>query len=388
MTDTKGSTSINTEMHNLHKEWDEALCPICMDHPHNAVLLLCSSYDKGCRPYLCDSSYRHSNCLDRFKKFFRNSPLQSSSSFPENTESSSVVQGPLHVHTNESTFPVASLSNNLAETDEHSNLNENSNGRSADRIGVLEDNNNEETVRYLEMQRNSVLEIGGVDSYGDMIGGNLTDSNLKCPLCRGIVKGWKIVPEARQYLDLKQRSCYSDSCSFVGNYIELRRHARRIHPTARPAVVDPSRQRAWRNLEHQQEYGDIVSAIRSAMPGAVVLGDYVIESGDGFASERETDSGEGNGPLLTSFILYQMIRPFTPVSDTRASRGLSRTWRRYHRSSGTFSERRNLWGENLLGLHEDDDDWNVGSEDMSDEAPPIPRRRRRFSRTRPDEDLP
>ncbi|PWA68030.1 hypothetical protein CTI12_AA311970 [Artemisia annua] len=50
------------------KEWEEARCPICMEHPHNAVLLLCSSREKGCRPYMCDTSYRHSNCLDQFLK--------------------------------------------------------------------------------------------------------------------------------------------------------------------------------------------------------------------------------------------------------------------------------------------------------------------------------
>ncbi|CAA7409909.1 unnamed protein product [Spirodela intermedia] len=50
------------------KEWEEARCPVCMEHPHNAVLLLCASHDKGCRPYMCDTSYRHSNCLDQFRK--------------------------------------------------------------------------------------------------------------------------------------------------------------------------------------------------------------------------------------------------------------------------------------------------------------------------------
>ncbi|OIT28571.1 PREDICTED: uncharacterized protein LOC109212471 [Nicotiana attenuata] len=50
------------------REWEEAMCPICMEHPHNAVLLLCSSQDKGCRPYMCDTSYRHSNCFDQFCK--------------------------------------------------------------------------------------------------------------------------------------------------------------------------------------------------------------------------------------------------------------------------------------------------------------------------------
>ncbi|KAL6563230.1 hypothetical protein OROHE_005817 [Orobanche hederae] len=50
------------------REWEEARCPICMEHPHNAVLLLCSSHEKGCRPFICDTSYRHSNCLDQFVK--------------------------------------------------------------------------------------------------------------------------------------------------------------------------------------------------------------------------------------------------------------------------------------------------------------------------------
>ncbi|KAI7756874.1 hypothetical protein M8C21_000307 [Ambrosia artemisiifolia] len=49
-------------------EYEEARCPICMEHPHNAVLLLCSSHEKGCRPYMCDTSSRHSNCLDQFRK--------------------------------------------------------------------------------------------------------------------------------------------------------------------------------------------------------------------------------------------------------------------------------------------------------------------------------
>ncbi|PSS07478.1 E3 ubiquitin-protein like [Actinidia chinensis var. chinensis] len=49
-------------------EWEEAVCPICMEHPHNAVLLLCSSHEKGCRPYMCDTSDCQSNCLNQFRK--------------------------------------------------------------------------------------------------------------------------------------------------------------------------------------------------------------------------------------------------------------------------------------------------------------------------------
>lgn len=50
------------------KDWVDATCSVCMEYPHNAVLLLCSSHDKGCRPYMCGTSFRYSNCLDQYKK--------------------------------------------------------------------------------------------------------------------------------------------------------------------------------------------------------------------------------------------------------------------------------------------------------------------------------
>ncbi|KAL5205809.1 hypothetical protein ABZP36_034018 [Zizania latifolia] len=45
--------------------WKDAICPVCLECPHNAVLLLCSSHDKGCRPYICATNFHHSNCLDQ-----------------------------------------------------------------------------------------------------------------------------------------------------------------------------------------------------------------------------------------------------------------------------------------------------------------------------------
>ncbi|CAJ1973802.1 unnamed protein product [Sphenostylis stenocarpa] len=51
----------------LDTSWEHVICPICLEVPHNSVLLQCSSYDKGCRPFVCDTSQLHSNCLDRFK---------------------------------------------------------------------------------------------------------------------------------------------------------------------------------------------------------------------------------------------------------------------------------------------------------------------------------
>ncbi|KAK6911255.1 Protein of unknown function DUF1644, partial [Dillenia turbinata] len=224
MTDIKGSTSTITDIRCLHKELDEALCPICMDHPHNAVLL-CSSHDKGCGSYVCDTSHRHSNCLDRFKKLDpRNKPSQQSSSLPEHTDHVSLGQLPLNATESDSGLTVR---NELAE----------------EAVGDYDIQD-----AYMQIENHGRLTVRAV----------------------------------RQYLDLKRRNCSQESCAFSGNYRVLRRHARRVHPMKRPADVDPSRQRAWWRLEHQREYGDIVNAIHSSMPGAIVLGDYAIENGDSF----------------------------------------------------------------------------------------------------------
>ncbi|KAI9377919.1 hypothetical protein POPTR_018G006400v4 [Populus trichocarpa] len=58
---------INIEDIQLNTNWEDVICPICLDFPHNCVLLQCSSYHKGCRPFVCDTDHLHSNCLDRFK---------------------------------------------------------------------------------------------------------------------------------------------------------------------------------------------------------------------------------------------------------------------------------------------------------------------------------
>ncbi|WOL05799.1 hypothetical protein Cni_G14530 [Canna indica] len=368
MADLKGSSASVTDIAALHKELDEISCSICMEYPHNAVLLLCSSHEKGCRSYICDTSYRHSNCLDRFKKLkmdSRNTSSEPSSSPPEIPHTRNVGQNISHL-----TIPTSLTRRNLTETG-GSNLVESTNGIS---VGLLDtqggNNNNQELEAFMETQDE---ERTGQQESG---GGDTSESNsLKCPLCRGAVMGWTIVKEARLYLDQKPRSCSRESCSFSGNYSELRRHARRTHPTTRPADVDPSRQRAWRRLEHQREYGDILSAIRSAMPGAIVFGDYVLDSGDGLSRDRERNgSGEGPGPWWTTFFLFHMMN--NPVESLDEPRGSSRAWRT-HRRSG----HRNLWGENLLGMRDEDDD-NI------DDDIPIPRRRRRFMRTRPDDEQP
>ncbi|GLT47251.1 hypothetical protein SLA2020_209590 [Shorea laevis] len=65
------------------QDWEETRCPICMEHPHSAVLLRCSSYAKGCRPYVCNTSNRQSNCLIQFQK---SSADSSSHSLPEDVQ--------------------------------------------------------------------------------------------------------------------------------------------------------------------------------------------------------------------------------------------------------------------------------------------------------------
>lgn len=52
--------------------WTDATCPVCMEFPHNAVLLLCSSHDSGCRPYICATNFQLSNCFDQLVESCRN----------------------------------------------------------------------------------------------------------------------------------------------------------------------------------------------------------------------------------------------------------------------------------------------------------------------------
>ncbi|XP_076938484.1 uncharacterized protein LOC143606682 [Bidens hawaiensis] len=55
------------------KEWQATKCSVCLEYPHKAVLLLCSSHHKGCRSYMCATSNRYSNCLDQYKKAYTKS---------------------------------------------------------------------------------------------------------------------------------------------------------------------------------------------------------------------------------------------------------------------------------------------------------------------------
>lgn len=346
----------------LHKEWDNSLCPVCMEHPHNAVLLLCSSHGKGCRSYICDTSYRHSNCLDRYRK--------------------------LKIESGDNASPIG-----WTNANQHSSSSASSNPRPE----IISDHPRNETflsTNVDDIHRADVNISLDRDGYETEIPEPMK-FNLKCPLCRGEVRGWEVVKEAREYLNLKTRSCTRESCSFVGNYRELRRHARSIHPSARPAEIDPTRQRAWRRFEHQREYDDVVTAIRSAIPGAVVMGDYVIENGNGdysTASDWGRGPSELSGPMLTTLFLFQMLGSVDSPGNIRSRPRES--WSRNRRYSSSWSRRRNLWGENLLGRHGDNDgcddereidDLSLGNLDDDNDSH-VPRRRRRLNRPRSNGD--
>lgn len=382
MTGVKRRHHTDSDICSLHKELDEVSCPICMDHPHNAVLLQCSSHDKGCRSYICDTSHRHSNCLDRFKKlkdYSGSNNATSDDSLPVNSFSSRNISGTSLM-----------LGTRTLGSNENRNLNDSD---IITLVGTPEqhsENSVQNSSRQLEAQR-GVLEAGDSDRIvleeADVVNSSDSGLSLKCPLCRGTVVGWEIVEESRKYLNLKQRSCSRESCSFSGNYQELRRHARRVHPTTRPSDVDPSRERAWRYLERQREYGDIVSAIRSAIPGAVLVGDYVIDNSDRFLGDRESGTSDANTPLLTTLFLFQMIGS---VDGTAEPRARSRGWTRNRRSGGALPERPYHWGENLLGLQDDDDNNDNDADlhilsDAGEDSSPVPRRRRRLTRSRSDD---
>ncbi|KAL3532373.1 hypothetical protein ACH5RR_005894 [Cinchona calisaya] len=196
------------------KEWEEARCPVCMEHPHNAVLLLCASHEKGCRPFMCDTSYRHSNCFDQFRKSFGEAssatlPREEAPLLPSHLDSASVISG-------------SPITDSVVERREE--------GTSMQAVSC------EDEIKPKWM----------------------------CPLCRQPINGWLVVDSARRFMNAKPRSCACETCEFSGTYRDLRKHARRDHPLVVPTETDPERQRSWRRLEQQWDLGDLLSTLQSS----------------------------------------------------------------------------------------------------------------------------
>lgn len=190
---------------------EDVACPICLDSPHNAVLLRCASYEKGCRPFICDTDQTRSNCLERFRGA-HGLPVP----VPANARASSRTVSPL----------------------------------------------------------NSIHTITISSS-------NANNNRPACPLCRGDVMGWLVIGEARSHLNQKRRCCEESRCSYVGSFHELQRHTQQKHPDSRPSAIDPARRADWENLQRSSDVVDVLSTIHAQVPNGVVLGDYVIEYGDG-----------------------------------------------------------------------------------------------------------
>ncbi|XP_074286836.1 uncharacterized protein LOC141612036 [Silene latifolia] len=241
----------------LNTNWDSVTCPICLDYPHNGVLLQCSSYEQGCRPFVCDTNHLQSNCLERFRTAYGMPP---------------------------------------------------------------------------ESKPSSTLDPVNGENPGPEPATPESDCKPNCPLCRGDVNGWVIIDEARKYLDQKKRCCEEERCLFVGTFLELQKHAQEEHPNSRPSRIDPARQLDWENFQQSSEIVDVLSTIHSEVPRGVVLGDYVIEYGDGDTTDDFEDFPGDEGNWWTSCILYQV---FDNLRNTRNRRRIrnSDTRRGSRRSS-------------------------------------------------------
>jgi len=348
------SSSKFVEESEWRKEWEEATCPICMEHPHNAVLLICTSHDKGCRPYICDTSYRHSNCLDQYRKAHESSgkavdrALGGASSF---LSPDRLPQEPLTMDVGRTLGIVTGISVAGSERSVEDHV---EGEMSITPLGLAMQGLTVRGAEYMSGGSSMDGDLGrdGADGsvsseflQGAASGTEADAGDLLCPLCRGKVEGWRVVDAARQHLNCKIRTCAQEACGFSGPYEELRKHARGMHPSARPSDVDPARQRDWRRLERQRDLGDVLSTIQSAMPGATVLGDYVIDGDDEDDEDEEDGSGfpSDEGNWWTVFLLCQVFGP-----SMAGGRGVPSRVRGRYRHYGN-SLRGPMWGENLQG---------------------------------------
>ncbi|KAH7300378.1 hypothetical protein KP509_24G059400 [Ceratopteris richardii] len=201
--------------------------------------------------------------------------------------------------------------------------------------------------------------------------------DLLCPLCRGKVSGWQVIDAARKYLNGKSRSCSQETCTFAGTYEELRAHARCEHPLARPSEVDPVRQRDWRRLERQRDMGDVLSSIRSAMPGAAVFGDYVIEDD----VEIESDTIDLLGDEGNWWRVFFLLQIFGPAASVARERSISSRLRgHHHRQRRAGTARLRQWVESFHRVGNEVDDNVLGNNAASDHSAEIRPRRPRNPR--------
>lgn len=260
---------------------------------------------------MCDTSYRHSNCLDQFRKSFS---LDTSSTAPPQEEAQGSTAELSPAPTSESTITV--------------------------------------------VQEEVIVEESPTSCE------NETPQKILCPLCRGDIKEWVVVEDARRFMNAKSRSCSCETCTYNGTYADLRKHARLEHPLVRPSEADPERERNWRRLERQRDLGDLLSTLQSSM-------------GDDRADESIIPIDDGS--LLTVFFL---IRVFRPGSSSRSS-----SWSGTSRTRAQLSIRRRstrLWGESYEEETASSSREEDNNESSDDGSVPWMRRERVRRRTTPD----
>lgn len=354
----KGSEGDSAEECAGTKNWEDAVCPICLEFPHNAVLLLCASHEKGCRPYICNTSYRHSNCLDQYQKAQaglqkpqgpRQLVLDANQRSRQPILEAAPIGEPLELRIvdADSALVTRRLARRFANAATHGSdhagmdsvIDEAMSLRITNANSVVATRRSRRTVpvpasrgtaaaemHFSDLEASTVGEVEGLEEpvagehsagSSSLARGDIKD--LVCPLCRGKVNGWQVIDAARKHLNDKARSCSQESCVFAGTYEELRAHARCDHPYARPSEVDPARQLDWRRLERQRDLGDVLSSIRSAMPGATVFGDYVIED-DLEIENEDIDFPGDDGHWWRVFFLFQI---FGPAASGASGGGIS-----------------------------------------------------------------
>ena len=137
-----------------------------------------------------------------------------------------------------------------------------------------------------------------------------------------------------------------------------------LFPTA---DVDPTHQHAWQDSELSNEFEDMLSTIRSAMPNAIVLGDYVIDNEDGIHVDQDEDSdtlSTTSGSWWTRFFLFHMFGPISALTDGRRFSARWRAPRRQRNTAEILFGQSVLWGEN--GLDNDGEELDNASVFNSD----------------------
>ncbi|XP_031389321.1 uncharacterized protein LOC116201970 isoform X2 [Punica granatum] len=322
------SSKVPSETEANIKEWEEARCPVCIEHPHNAVLLILSTPTTPTTP---------------------TTPIQEQSLLVNESSSPEIPQEEEPLLGNE-TLPLQELS-----PPPNANLS-----------GDISQREHSPPANMSSPTESTVTELHEEHADGHVTtpSENPADPKLLCPLCRGQIKDWIVVDAARRYMNAKSRSCACATCEFSGTYMDLRKHARLEHPTVRPTEADPERQRSWRRLERQRDLGDLLSTLQSS-----------------FEEERGEDSllPMDERGWLTVFFL---IRVFRPESSSRNS-----SWSGTSRARAQLSFRRRstrLWGESYDGetisFSTEDD-----NESSGDEVGPWRRLRRTRRRTTPDD---